>query len=98
MTSLHNFSSSSGSDLLHEALLQCSHLVKKRKVIKLIWVPAHVGIRANEMAGTGAKQALKQGTVEMALSKMEAKSIESTSDENEAAAQVRQQVKVKTLM
>lgn len=50
------------------------------------------------MAGTGAKQALKQGTVEMALSKMEAKSIDSTDDEKEAAAQVRQQVKVKTLM
>lgn len=50
------------------------------------------------MAGTGAKQALKQGTVEMALRKMEAKSIDSTDDEKEAAAQVRQQVKVKTLM
>lgn len=74
----------------------CSVLT--RKVIKLIWVPAHVGIRGNEMAGTGAKQALKQGTVEMALSKMEAKSIDSTDDEKEAAAQVRQQVKVKTLM
>lgn len=75
--SLRSFISKSRQDILYEVLQLSTNLVSKGSQVKFMWVPAHVGIRGNEMADKLAKRALLKDTVELqiSLSKTEVKSI-----------------------
>lgn len=53
---------------MHKILLAVRDVARRSVKISLMWVPAHVGILANEKADRLAKEAVKRESVESIIS------------------------------
>lgn len=60
--------SRSRQDLMHKILLAVRDVARRGVKISLMWVPAHVGILANEKVDRLAKEAVKRESVESIIS------------------------------
>lgn len=77
LLSIKNGQSESRQDLIFQIMQSGNNLVKAGVEIVFLWVPAHIGVRGNEMADKLAKDALKKESIDLKVqhSKAEVKSI-----------------------
>ena len=77
LASIRSFHSNSRQDVLYEVLQSVIRTANQGGQVKLLWVPAHVGVRGNERVDELAKRALKKENIEMLIhiSKAEVKCI-----------------------
>ena len=71
------FHSNGCQDVLYEVFQSVTRIANQGGQVKVLWVPAHVGVRGNERMDELAKRALKKGNIEMQIdvSKAEVKCV-----------------------
>lgn len=65
---IETYSSNARPDLISDILLLLNNLHKSGCVVSFLWVPAHMGIKGNELVDQCAKDSLKEDTISVSVS------------------------------
>jgi len=61
--SVRSFHSRSRQDILYEVLQSVTRITNQGGQLQFMWVPAHVGVKGNELVDELAKRALKKENI-----------------------------------